>query len=128
MTASSWFHTIFLMLLALGWGPLLSSPRATCALHADNINISYFATTLQLGRYQCWCVCLPELVVLVEDCLLPRGAQLPLHGLGGAGVRGTLAGIITLNFVVITVIMLMMLRCTVWTHMVWSEAMAQYCS
>ena len=73
-------------------------------------------------------MCLPELVVLVEDCLLPRGAQLPLHGLGGAGVRGTLAGIITLNFVVITVIMLLMLRCTVWTHMVWSEAMAQYCS
>ena len=37
--------------------------------------------------------------MLVEDCLLPRGAQLPLHGLGGAGVRGTLADIITLNVV-----------------------------
>ena len=24
--------------------------------------------------------------------------------------------------------MMMMLKCTEWTHMVWSEAMAQYCS
>ena len=44
-------------------------------------------------------MCLPELVVLVEDGLLPRGAQLPLHGLGGAGVRRALADIITHNVI-----------------------------
>ena len=37
--------------------------------------------------------------MLVEDGLLARGAQLPLHGLGGAGVRRALADIITLNII-----------------------------